>query len=180
MQIAPARGIGMNYPRQREPAAVSSNRETLMNVLQSGRMGRWGSPFRDWRRQMCLAIAWSAVFSTTACHQNVDLTQGLRVEHEIAPQPARIGPVTVTLRLTDASARLVGGAHIIVEADMTHAGMSPVSAEAKEIQPGSYRAQVAFSMAGDWVILLRGTLASGEKIERQFDVRGVRPDVAGN
>jgi hypothetical protein len=31
-------------------------------------------------------------------------------------------------------------------------------------------------MAGDWVILLHGTLPEGAKLERQIDVRGVRPD----
>jgi hypothetical protein len=30
-------------------------------------------------------------------------------------------------------------------------------------------------MAGDWVILLHGTLPDGEKLERQFDVREVGP-----
>ena len=57
---------------------------------------------------------------------------------------------------------------------MTHAGMSPVLAEAKEIQPGRYQSQLTLQMAGDWVILLHGTLASGEKLERQFDLPGVR------
>jgi hypothetical protein len=31
-------------------------------------------------------------------------------------------------------------------------------------------------MAGDWVILLHVTLPDGKKLERQFDVRGVRPN----
>jgi YtkA-like len=62
----------------------------------------------------------------------------------------------------------------MVEADMTHPGMSPVFAKAKEMQPGRYEAEIQFGMAGDWVILLHGTLAGGEKLERQFDVRGVR------
>src|SRR5580700_10836674 len=31
-------------------------------------------------------------------------------------------------------------------------------------------------MAGDWVILLHGALRDGEKLERQFDVRDVRPN----
>jgi len=31
-------------------------------------------------------------------------------------------------------------------------------------------------MAGDWVILLHGALRNGEKLERQFDVRDVRPN----
>ena len=61
-----------------------------------------------------------------------------------------------------------------VEADMTHAGMSPVFADAKETQPGRYQAQLSLPMAGDWVLLLHGTLPGGEKLERQFEVSGVR------
>ncbi len=59
---------------------------------------------------------------------------------------------------------------------MSHAGMSPRFAEAKETGPGSYQARLEFAMAGDWVILLHVTLPDGKKLERQFDVKGVRPN----
>lgn len=94
----------------------------------------------------------------------------------MTPEPVRVGPVTVTFTLTDSSSRRVSGAHVTVEADMSHAGMSPVFSEAPEIEPGRYRSQLLLGMAGDWVILLHGTLPDGEKVERQFDVRGVRPN----
>jgi len=57
---------------------------------------------------------------------------------------------------------------------MSHAGMSPVFAEAKEAGPGRYQAHLEFQMAGDWVILLHVTLPGGKKLERQIDVRDVR------
>jgi len=59
---------------------------------------------------------------------------------------------------------------------MSHAGMAPVFAEAKETEPGQYQAQLKFAMAGDWVILLHVRLASGQTLERQFNVGGVRPN----
>jgi hypothetical protein len=59
---------------------------------------------------------------------------------------------------------------------MSHAGMSPLFAEAKEEQPGRYQARLNFQMAGDWIILLRVTLPGGRKLERQIEVRGVRPN----
>ncbi len=62
----------------------------------------------------------------------------------------------------------------MVEADMSHPGMSPVFAQASELTPGSYRASVNFNMGGDWILLLHIKLADGRKIERQLDVRGVR------
>jgi hypothetical protein len=97
------------------------------------------------------------------------------VGHEITPQPARVGVVTITFTLADADTKAVAGAHITIEADMSHAGMSPVFAEAREIEPGRYQSQLVLGMAGDWVILLHGALPGGEKFEQQFDVKGVRP-----
>lgn len=59
---------------------------------------------------------------------------------------------------------------------MSHAGMSPRFADAKEAEPGCYQAHVEFQMAGDWVILLHITLPDGRRLESQFDVRGVQPN----
>jgi len=69
----------------------------------------------------------------------------------------------------------VTGAHIAIETDMSHVGMSPGFAEAKEAEAGRYKGPLEFQMAGDWVILLQVTLPDGTKLERQIDVRGVRP-----
>jgi hypothetical protein len=96
------------------------------------------------------------------------------IEHEISPAPVRLGPATIILKLSDASGKPVRGAHIAIEADMSHAGMSPGFAEAKETEAGCYKAPLEFQMAGDWVILLHVTLLGGEKLERQIDVRGVQ------
>ena len=60
-----------------------------------------------------------------------------------------------------------------VEGDMNHPGMAPVFADALEIEPGEYRAQLNFSMGGDWVVLFHINLSDGRKVERQMDVRGV-------
>jgi hypothetical protein len=100
----------------------------------------------------------------------------LKIEREITPQPLRIGVATITLHVMDASAQPVAGARISLEADMSHPGMSPVFGETKEIETGVYRGQVEFGMAGDWVILLHVVLPSGQKLEQQINVPGVRPN----
>lgn len=110
------------------------------------------------------------------CSRPADTSASVAIEHEISPEPARIGPATVTFKLADATGKPIAGAHVAIEADMTHAGMSPVLAEAKETEPGRYQAHLEFPMAGDWVILLHVTLPGGKKLERQIDVRGVRPN----
>lgn len=100
----------------------------------------------------------------------------VKVEHEISPEPARVGVATITFKLAGKADKPITGAKIAVEADMSHAGMSPVFADAVEKQPGRYQASVKFEMAGDWILLLHITLANGKKLERQIDIRGVRPN----
>jgi hypothetical protein len=80
----------------------------------------------------------------------------------------------VTLRLSDAGGQAVSGARIALEADMSHAGMRPEFGEAREIGAGRYQGRLAFTMAGDWVILMRITLPGGQKLEPQMPVKGVR------
>lgn len=84
-----------------------------------------------------------------------------------------MGTATVAVQLAD-GAKPVTDATIMVEADMSHPGMSPVFGTANEMVPGSYQAHINFNMGGDWVVLLHIKLADGRKIERQVDVRGVR------
>ena len=97
------------------------------------------------------------------------------VAHEIAPQPPRVGPVTLTLQLTDFSGAAVTGAQLAVEANMSHAGMVPVFAEAKEIEPGRYRSVMQLSMAGDWTVTVRGTWSRDRKMDYTFEINGVEP-----
>jgi YtkA-like len=104
------------------------------------------------------------------------LLQQLRFEFEVTPLPARVGTVTATFHLASSSAQPVVGAQLTTEADMTHAGMSPVFGAVEEKEPGHYESTLKLGMAGDWVILLRGTLPTGEKLERQFELRNVRPN----
>jgi hypothetical protein len=115
-----------------------------------------------------------------SCSKAAEPPPLVAIEHEISPQPVRVGPVTVTLKLADATGKPLTGAHIAVEADMSHPGMSPLFAEAKEAELGHYKAHLEFQMAGDWVILLHVTLPDGKKVERQIDLRGVRPGVQSN
>ena len=142
-------------------------------------------PFRRSRRSVCLlpkdcrtllALAFTATWFVASCSRPADSTPEVTIEHEISPARARIGPVVITLRLSDRAANAISGAHIALEADMSHAGMSPVFGEAKEVEPGRYQAHVTFGMAGDWIILLHVILPGGQTLERQIDVRGVQPN----
>lgn len=115
-----------------------------------------------------------ACFFFAACQQKHETQPAITVEYEITPQPLRAGAATVTLRLADATGRPLSGARINVEGNMSHAGMRPVFGEAREAEPGRYQAVIEFTMAGDWIIQLHLTLPDGSKVERQFEVKGVR------
>jgi hypothetical protein len=110
----------------------------------------------------------------TGCRRLANSEPEIAVREQIAPQPVRMGPATVTIEMTDAAAKPVSRATINVEMDMSHPGMSPLFEEAKETAPGSYQARIDFNMGGDWVVLLHIKLPDGRKIERRMDVRGVQ------
>ena len=101
--------------------------------------------------------------------------QELRFAHDISPQPPRVGPVTLTLQITDLSGAAVTGAQITVEGNMSHAGMAPIFAQAKEIEPGRYRSIMELSMAGDWNVTVHVTWSRNGKIDHTFEIRGVEP-----
>ena len=120
------------------------------------------------------ALACAATLFAVSCIGSSAPQSGIVVQHEIAPQPPKVGPATLTLKLTDDSAKPLSGARVTLESNMTHAGMTPVFAEAKEAEPGRYLATLEFNMGGDWVVLVHAALPDGRKIERRLDVRGVR------
>jgi hypothetical protein len=51
--------------------------------------------------------------------------------------------------------------------------MVPVFATASEVTPGEYRAELEFTMGGDWFILVRADLPDGRSMERMVEVPGV-------
>ena len=48
---------------------------------------------------------------------------------------------------------------------MSHAGMVSVFAEAREVEPGRYRGNLEFTMAGDWLLSVYVTLPDGTKVD---------------
>lgn len=91
-----------------------------------------------------------------------------------SPSPPAVGPLTLVLTLTDGT-QPVAGAEVRLEGTMTHPGMAPVPAAARETSPGSYEARMDLSMAGDWIVLIEARLADGRTLKRQIELPGVRP-----
>jgi len=124
------------------------------------------------KRSSLVALCVSLAF-VHGCRRPIAASPDLAVALEVSPQPPRVGPTTITLLLTDRSGKPVSGAHIAVEGNMSHAGMAPVFAEAREMGPGRYRTVVDLSMAGDWVMSVHVSLTDGRRLDRQFAINGV-------
>jgi len=119
---------------------------------------------------VCIAI-------TQACRHERDSAPDITLTHEISPQPPRVGPLTITFRIADASGKPVTGVHVQVEMDMSHAGMKAILAIARETEPGRYSSTIELSMAGDWFVMVYMTLPDGRKATRQFEINGVSQPV---
>lgn len=63
----------------------------------------------------------------------------------------------------------VSGARLEIEGNMTHAGMEPIFATASETAPGEYRVPLQWTMGGEWILTVRGTLPDGTTVEKQME-----------
>jgi hypothetical protein len=110
------------------------------------------------------------------CSRSSATLSQITVETEVTPRPARVGPVTIDFKIKDATGKSISSAQAALEANMTHPGMTPVFSEAREISPGEYRCSLELTMSGDWVVTIHITLPAGQKLERDFEIKGVRSD----
>ena len=105
-----------------------------------------------------------------------DNTSTIAASWTLDPEPPTAGSDTrARITLRDAAQNPVQGARLRLEGHMTHPGMTPVTTAVMERAPGEYEAQLRFSMAGDWQLVLTGELRDGGRVTRQIDVVGVRP-----
>jgi hypothetical protein len=97
----------------------------------------------------------------------------VQVDLAVDPTPPRIGPASIMVTLRDGNGQPITGATMELEGNMNHAGMVPVLAQASEVAAGRYQANLEFTMAGDWFILVRADLSDGRSMERRVDLVGL-------
>jgi hypothetical protein len=108
-----------------------------------------------------------------SCGRGAKDLSDVGVDLSIEPQPPQLGQAVITVALSDATGQPISGASVELEGNMSHAGMVPVFATASEVTPGEYRAELEFTMGGDWFILVRADLPDGRSMERMVEVPGV-------
>lgn len=113
--------------------------------------------------------------SLTACSRgNSASTDGSALAWKVEPSPPARGPATITIEPRYDDRTPITGAKLEIEGNMNHAGMAPVIATLTETTPGTYVSDgFEFTMGGDWVISVRGTLPDGTPYQAQIDVGGV-------
>lgn len=117
----------------------------------------------------------SVLFIVTACkpqnQSSAKLPDGVKVQIEVGETPTTGNlPISVYV-LKDNQA--VAGATVTVTGNMTHAGMTPVVATAKETEAGLYVADpFVIEMAGDTVVTADISLSDGSKfsVNKAFTV----------
>ena len=126
------------------------------------------------KKQLLLVMFGITLLLVTGCRrgQTSDISD-IGLDLSISPDPPTTGPAAVVIQLTDEAGQPLAGAKVELEGNMSHAGMTPVFSQAKEIEPGQYEAPLEFTMGGDWFILVKVTLPDGRQLERQVDVPGV-------
>jgi hypothetical protein len=92
----------------------------------------------------------------------------------LSPDPPVTGTARLSLRLAEGG-RPVSGAEVRVEGNMSHPGMQPILAAAREVAPGVYATDLELTMAGDWLVLVDARLRDGRTVHRRIELRGVRP-----
>lgn len=86
------------------------------------------------------------------------------------PAPARVGDNQLEVELFGGQAQSLS-----VEANMSHPGMTPVTATLSSQDGTRWQAPLKLTMAGDWFLIVRGQLKDGRKLERQIPLPGVAP-----
>lgn len=129
--------------------------------------------WRGRRAGVLRTVACAAVLLASGCRKPVEPQSDVAIDYAIRPQPVRIGPAILNVKLRDVAGQPVAGARVNLEADMSHPGMAPLFADAKEIAAGQYQAALEFAMPGDWFVLIHVALPDGRRLERQLSVPGV-------
>jgi hypothetical protein len=77
-----------------------------------------------------------------------------------------VGPARLIITFSDSAGLPLEGAEVVVEGNMSHAGMVPVFDTATAEDPGRYGiSDFNFTMAGDWILTVRATLPDGRRAQ---------------
>lgn len=114
--------------------------------------------------------------AVSGCQRGASESGNVQMDLAVSPTPPVTGPASIEISLWTKEGEPISGAQLRIEGNMSHAGMEPVFADAQEQEVGRFVADdFEFTMEGDWIVTVSGTLADDTKVEQSFDVPGVGP-----
>ena len=132
--------------------------------------------FRVWA-----PIALLAALLMMGCRGDAPPPSDFQFDLSVSSTPPATGPARLTPTITGADGAPVDGLSVDVEGTMTHAGMTPSLATAEARGEGRYVVEAFdFTMAGDWVVIVRARHPDGRSGERQYPLRAVAPFPPGS
>ena len=149
----------------------SNSNNGLLRLKAFGRSALFGN--RSWgilASSLCLL----AQFPLSGCYLPNHIAPDISVHFETQPDPPRVGPNVIVVKLSKMDDVALSGAHVSLEADMAHPGMSPAMGELKEAAAGTYRGELNLAMRGDWILEFHIALADGRKVERTAELKNVK------
>jgi hypothetical protein len=112
----------------------------------------------------------------SACGRAVVPADGLVAELTMTPlAPVVDEDARAEITLRDRQGQPVRGARLRVEAHMSHPGMAPVIERAQEQGDGVYTVRLRLTMAGEWIVFVRGTRADNRSIDERAGATSARP-----
>jgi hypothetical protein len=117
-----------------------------------------------------------AVFLAPGCSRSSSAAKDVGFLLASDPKPPRAGRNAFTVTLTGPAGQPIPGAQVSLEGDMSHPGMSPAFASAREIAAGKYEAILDLNMLGDWTIIAHIQLRSGRTFDRETKFPNLQPN----
>lgn len=139
-----------------------------------GAVGRSHTPHRTVAARL-IACSLLVLLSTSCTRRSAANGPAGDLQIRIESESHSVGLSPLSIHVTDESDEPVTGANVTVRGDMSHAGMVPVLAEAVETDPGIYRAEFEWTMAGDWIVTVMVDRPGQEALEQQFDLSVAGP-----
>ena len=108
------------------------------------------------RNRRAMALAAIATLGLAGCRHQSGSDASVTVACEIQPRPPRAGIATVTVKLSDRAGHPLRGASLKLEGDMSHPGMEPVFANAREgVAKSLARSDLVTGFILQWRVLRR-------------------------
>jgi len=134
-----------------------------------------GAKHAAWGTLLFMLVAGVGVLGTS-CHDGPTVADDISVSWSAMPERPVVGQLVVAeVTLRDGDARPVRGAHLECRGFMSHPGMAPITGAAAERADGVYEVRLQFTMAGDWIVLVTGSLPDGRTLNSRIDIANVQP-----